>query len=621
MSNDIPLLAHDLDKPSSNYIKFTCNYTFIPVVSIMGGLVSNEVIKLVSNKYTPISQWFEWSDFDIIKNYESQETVDNEIKQIYEKLNDSNILLVGCGALGCECMKHIAMMCAKSLTIIDPDHIERSNLSRQFLFQSNNIGNSKCLTAIDSIKCINSKLNMTGYIKKLHSLDTTFTNKVFKDQDIVINALDNIEARRYVDSVCFERNLPLFESGTMGMKCNTQPVIPFLTETYSNSSDNDTQKEYPVCTIKNFPNSIHHTIHWARDYFELFNRGPINCNKYIMINNYLDNLSSVDKGIAIEDINFFLSEIPNSWEYCAKKAINLFEKEYIYNINKLLDKHPKDYMINGELFWSHGKLCPSPLYYNIINEFVQATTHILCQIYNINNDFTLDDVNKFLAAYKFNEELNFPDTDIIKTDKQLTNLYLYPIEFEKDNDNNWHVEWITCASNNRALNYGIPTISKYETKGIAGKIIPAVATTTSTVVGLISIELLKYLNNVDVTKYRSWYLNMADNTAVYSEPLSMPEITINNKTFNGWTKFKYTKDISLSKFIKYYNNIFNINIDMILYNSTIIFADFLVINNDTLLSKLFKDQFEIDLYQNETSVIIMADEEIQLNINISVFDN
>jgi ubiquitin-activating enzyme E1 len=459
---------------------------------------------------------------------------------------------------------------------------------------------------------------MTGYIKKLYSLDTNFTNRVFNNQDIVINALDNIEARRYVDSVCFDRCLPLFESGTMGMKCNTQPVIPFLTETYSNSSDNDTQKEYPVCTIKNFPNSIHHTIHWARDYFELFNRGPNNCNKYLNNNNYLDNLSSVDKSLAIEDINFFLSEIPDTWEYCAKKAINLFEKEYIYNINKLLEKHPKDYMINGELFWSHGKLCPSPLYYNVINEFVEATSHILCQIYNITDNFTSENINELISAYKFSEFLNFPETDIIKTDSNLKDLYLNPIEFEKDNDNNWHVAWITCASNNRALNYSIPTISKYETKGIAGKIIPAVATTTSTVVGLISIELLKYLNNIDVTKYRSWFLNMADNTAVYSEPLSMPEITINNNKFNGWTKFKYNKNTSLNNFIKYYNNIFKMNIDMILYGSTIIFADFMTSNNDLLLSEIFKNQFEIDLYKNETSVIIMADDDIQLNINILI---
>ena len=73
---------------------------------------------------------------------------------------------------------------------------------------------------------------------------------------IVINALDNTIARRYVDSICFDRLLPLFESGTMGMKCNTQPVIPYITETFSNTSDNDNEKQFPVCTIKNFPNNI-----------------------------------------------------------------------------------------------------------------------------------------------------------------------------------------------------------------------------------------------------------------------------------------------------------------------------------------------------------------------------
>ena len=52
-----------------------------------------------------------------------------------------------------------------------------------------------------------------------------------ESRNIIINALDNIKARRFVDNECFKRQLPLFESGTMGLKGNTQPVIPFLTET------------------------------------------------------------------------------------------------------------------------------------------------------------------------------------------------------------------------------------------------------------------------------------------------------------------------------------------------------------------------------------------------------
>ena len=53
--------------------------------------------------------------------------------------------------------------------------------------------------------------------------------------------------------MCFEKSLPLFESGTMGMKGNTQPIIPFLTETYSDSNDFLGDNEISVMTIKKNP--------------------------------------------------------------------------------------------------------------------------------------------------------------------------------------------------------------------------------------------------------------------------------------------------------------------------------------------------------------------------------
>ena len=50
--------------------------------------------------------------------------------------------------------------------------------------------------------------------------------------DCVVNALDNVNARLYVDSRCVYFCKPLLESGTLGPKCNTQVVIPRLTENY-----------------------------------------------------------------------------------------------------------------------------------------------------------------------------------------------------------------------------------------------------------------------------------------------------------------------------------------------------------------------------------------------------
>lgn len=66
-----------------------------------------------------------------------------------------------------------------------------------------------------------------------------------------------------------------------------------------------------------------------------------------------------------------------------------------------------------------------------------------------------------------------------------------PLEFEKDDDNNLHMDYIVACSNLRASNYKIPPADRYRSKLIAGKIIPAIATTTSLVGGCVGLELYK----------------------------------------------------------------------------------------------------------------------------------
>ena len=97
---------------------------------------------------------------------------------------------------------------------------------------------------------------------------------------------------------------------------------------------------------------------------------------------------------------------------------------------------------------------------------------------------------------------------------------LNPVEFEKDDDTNYHIAFITAASNLRASNYSIKNASLHETKGIAGRITPAIATTTALVTGLVNLELLKYIDGKgNLEKYKNAYLNLALPMFNFSEPV------------------------------------------------------------------------------------------------------
>lgn len=81
---------------------------------------------------------------------------------------------------------------------------------------------------------------------------------------------------------------------------------------------------------------------------------------------------------------------------------------------------------------------------------------------------------------------------------------LNPVEFEKDDDTNFHIAFINAASNLRATNYSIATVTAHQTKLVAGKIIPAIATTTCLATGLVCLELYKLIGGkTDIEQYKN----------------------------------------------------------------------------------------------------------------------
>jgi len=97
--------------------------------------------------------------------------------------------------------------------------------------------------------------------------------------------------------------------------------------------------------------------------------------------------------------------------------------------------------------------------------------------------------------------------------------HLIAADFEKDDDTNYHIDYITAASNMRSWNYRIKLTTRHKCKMIAGKIIPALATTTAMITGLVELELYKLVLGLPMEKFANTNVNLAVNQFQSFEPL------------------------------------------------------------------------------------------------------
>lgn len=127
-------------------------------------------------------------------------------------------------------------------------------------------------------------------------------------------------------------------------------------------------------------------------------------------------------------------------------------------------------------------------------------------------------------------------------------------EFEKDQDSNGHIDYIEALGNMRAISYKLEPMDWIEVKLKAGRIIPALATTTAVVAGLQTIELIKIMKGEKVDNMKNAFLNLAIPQLVLGEPGSVPKIKIHeNLTTTIWDRWdvKLGADVTVKQLFEH----------------------------------------------------------------------
>ncbi|MED6138099.1 SUMO-activating enzyme subunit 2 [Stylosanthes scabra] len=174
----------------------------------------------------------------------------------------AKVLMVGAGGIGCELLKTLALSGFRDIHIIDMDTIEVSNLNRQFLFRQSHVGQSKAKVARDAVLKFRPHINIKPYHANVK--DPEFNVDFFKQFNVVLNGLDNLDARRHVNRLCLAADVPLVESGTTGFLGQVTVHVKGKTECYE-CQPKPAPKTYPVCTITSTPSKFVHCIVWAKD--------------------------------------------------------------------------------------------------------------------------------------------------------------------------------------------------------------------------------------------------------------------------------------------------------------------------------------------------------------------
>ncbi|CRK16494.1 hypothetical protein BN1708_011783 [Verticillium longisporum] len=334
------------------------------------------------------------------------------------------------------------------------------------------IKQSKAMVAAEVAQKFNPRVKIVPHHANIK--DAEFNLRWFRGFTLVLNALDNFEARRHVNRMCLAANVPLIESGTTGFKGQVQVIKKGVTACYDCTAK-PVAKSFPVCTIRSTPSQPIHCIVWGKSYLlsEIFGQSEDEST--------YDHSADADNKEEIEELKKEAEALRLIRESLGTEAFPelLFNKVFNADIVRLLSM---------EDMWKSRRK-PEPLDYATL--MGKAAEALASKEEILRDDQRVWSLEENLAV--FNDSLDRLSKRLLelKAAHQNASGPEPVITFDKDDEDT--LDFVAAAANIRSSIFGIDGKSRFDIKEMAGNIIPAIATTNAIVAGLCVLQSFKVL--------------------------------------------------------------------------------------------------------------------------------
>lgn len=140
-----------------------------------------------------------------------------------KKLLNASVLIIGAGGLGAPAALYLAAAGVGTIGIVDADEVDLSNLQRQVIHTTNDVGKAKVKSAAETMEAINPDVTVKTYRT---FVDSTNIMDLIKDYDFTIDGTDNFPAKFLINDACVMAGKPFSHAGIIRFKGQLMTYVP-----------------------------------------------------------------------------------------------------------------------------------------------------------------------------------------------------------------------------------------------------------------------------------------------------------------------------------------------------------------------------------------------------------